>query len=205
MRQSCLTPRHRDTPPPTPQTLQQLILCQRVPFLFLPHIDTFWCISWFNCLIHSHSVQEWFAFVHCWQWRSVFVSIRLSLYVAHSAGIAFLGKLYLHLHYFFIFLWTPMCSKCKNEDTQLLTICTFPVFSEAMYKIETCFLFINFYWKYKVFVEQWKFHISLKQSWFLWRIANATQNKEACVFLCWVLYPRNLSRIWKEAVSETGL
>lgn len=108
-------------------------------------------------------------------------------------------KLYLHLSYYFLYscehlyvqnvkMWTHSCSQYALF-----------LFSMKLYKIKTCFLFINFYWKNKVFVEQWKFNISLKQSWFLWRTANATQNKEVCVFLCRVLYPRNPSGICPES------
>lgn len=87
------------------------------------------------------------------------------------------------LIFFFIFVWTSVCSECKNEDAQLLRICTSPVFSETVYKMKTFFLFINFYWKNKVFVEQWKFHISLKQNWFFGELQLLLRTRKP-VFSC---------------------
>lgn len=99
---------------PSKEKHHQLIFCQRVSFLSFLHMDKFGCIFWFNCLIHTHSVQEWFC-IHSLLILTKWFCFYPSLCDAKNC---FLNKIVLAPQlFFFIFSWTSVCSKCKTEDT----------------------------------------------------------------------------------------
>lgn len=123
MRQSCVTSRYVEPPQKTPN---QLIFCQRLPFLYLLHVDKF--------LIQLFDAFSFYP--------------RMSLYSFKEGGllVCFCPSLFKYCKVLLFkqsFTCTILCSsehlRVQNVKlrTQLLTICTFPVFSETMYKIET--------------------------------------------------------------------